>query len=69
MISLRHWSVRHAGFLERSYAQLWRLAMVFEPAWRRLGYVSHATSIVLSRQRLRGTTDAADFITASLGPA
>ncbi len=54
MISLRHWSVRHAGFLERSYARLWRLAMVFEPAWRRLGYGRLEAPVAALERGLKG---------------
>ncbi len=54
MISLRHWSVRHAGFLERSYARLWRLAMVFEPVWRRLGYDRLEAPVAALERGLKG---------------
>ena len=38
MVSVRHWSVRHAGALERFYQVFERTLVALDPLWRRIGY-------------------------------
>ncbi len=38
MVSVRHWSVRHAGALERFYQVFERTLVAFHPLWSRIGY-------------------------------
>lgn len=38
MASVRHWSVRHAGALERFYQVFESMLVALDPLWRRIGY-------------------------------
>jgi hypothetical protein len=38
MYSVRRWSVRHAGFLERFYQSFESAVVALDPLWRRIGY-------------------------------
>ena len=38
MYSVRRWSVRHAGAMERFYQAFERAVVALDPLWRRIGY-------------------------------